>query len=174
MRFRSFIAVAVILLAPTQGLGQIRVPTNTDLAAAYCVGVLNRTEQVATNALCPDPVANGNHGATEVCRQERADQADQRRRLVGYLLARGYLTGNRANDAYGVLISINGGDSDVSSCRVELEARCDHCFGGLPGGSVPLGSADQVLACLNTCRTAIPSCARAARCADGTFLGGVP
>ena len=168
----AVIALVASAYASLCAVGQAQAPSETDLAAAYCVGVLNEQDRSIVRLLCPDP---NDQVALRGCNDARNDMADKRRRLFGYLTARGYLFGTPTLEGLqGLLIATGRGESDTRSCFAEHEARCGHCQATTPGTVQPFDSIDRMTACLKACTDRIGSCVRMKRCNEGPFLSGVP
>lgn len=139
---------------------QTAAPTETDLAAAYCLrSSLIEDRELGVLADCnnwPAPLRGGCEG---LAAEERAHQA----RLRAYLAARGMLTSSEG--ARGIAIASRRADADRADCRAMSEIRCAHCL--------RLGVAEQA-DCQRRCSDQIDACARLHRCRSGAFLQGVP
>jgi hypothetical protein len=144
-------------------------PTDADLRAGYCLGVI--LGKLHNSQACEIAVASSKsnseadvklrESAKQVCNEEQSDL----NRLKDYLTARGYLLGE--SDPFPILVAKRRGDEDFSACtneaisNTETKACLDRCQA--------VGATADIMACSKTCP--LPdACRRVRRCNDLSFL----
>jgi hypothetical protein len=134
------------------------VPTDNELFAAYCLGVV-RTWEVELKCRPGDALCEG----SDSVRQAGLDNAERSRRLSQYLMSKGYGSGTRGMTAGAAgLAAAEAGKRDANSCEpwVALERCAGVCF--------DQARSTQCTTCLEANQSEI--CRRAYRCRDLSFL----
>jgi hypothetical protein len=155
---RVTISVTLTLLANLFGCGgghaQDNGPTDTDLRAGYCLGLLN-----ALPDPCKIPTA-GFPALTYTVKQWCQKQQDAITRLSAYLEARGYQHGPK--EPTGVLVAETRGSTDVRDCMADTTAEDRACL-------LKCTDLNTAEACMAACPTP-EACKRQERCRDLSFL----
>jgi hypothetical protein len=158
---RATISVALTLLAILFGYpgghAQDNGPTDTDLRAGYCLGLLQSLIPLACQIPTGLPPAS-----SDILKQGCQKQRNNYKRLSAYLEARGYLFGPK--DPTVVLVAENRGITDSKNCEAERTPEEDACL-----MQCPTTDTNSFTACVDAC-PAPESCARQKQCRDLSFL----
>ena len=174
---RAFLTAVVaapfhIASAQSQGL------SDTDMAAAYCIGVEDVRGPEAGSFIsdgCPKFPKATDAENREFCVAPIEEIRNKRARLVRYITARGYSDNASRTNRTAILALIRSGQDDARSCNSAHPTRCSHCQGMFTPSTPPATRDPQVLkkffedkdaefkragACFNQCHSEIPACAR--------------
>jgi hypothetical protein len=115
------IILAILLPAPTMAQGQRVQPSENDIFALYCFGVLQYRVQVFDRSY-PGACPTGQERGCDLFRETGARQKDNHERARRYIIARGYLAGAQTGIQQQLMITVRSGEGDAQQCSGWLDA----------------------------------------------------
>lgn len=157
--------VLFTILSPLAARAQTQGPSDNDLLAGYCLGVVQQMQSVAegmksdaTHTECRQVASAAQCAQMAQSVWDEAERLTQR--FIRYILARGYSPGGpMIRSVRGLDIMRQNGAEEHARCEAEASAcvssRCVSTARRRP---------EDALACLQGCRAASRACLRVDRC----------
>ena len=152
-------ATALFILVPLAGHPQSGRASDNELYAGFCAGAL--TQQLQDAPANPTPDTSIPESVRRRLEEQRpailASLAERRQRFLSYLLSTGVFTDSRRmNDAFGVDVATQQGQSDFRSCSLTTK-NCSRAILGEPNSPTPKGNHTDALI---ACNDSNPACSR--------------
>jgi hypothetical protein len=175
---KELLAHAKLLFAPillgvalSLDLAAAEVASDNELYAAYCIGVLQHTQQEGRKLweeYEQQHLADDKPSQDELRRRRQEDEKDLDQKLSrfrSYLAVRGFPVGNRGPQAHtGIQVALQRGQSDDQHCSQFNEKTCTpRCTGQ---GFDP----DAIIKCADQCRAENTACRSSFRCLQADNL----
>lgn len=149
-------AAALAVLGASAGAQDARIATDGELRVAYCLGV---NDWYAAQFTGPQSLTTG----TPLDHQVPQMFAERHARLTDYLVARGYLTGERPTASLiGVVAAKRAGATDAQ--------ELSNAIGACGASQCAAARGPLYSKCLDTCMAQNPIQERIARCSDPHLL----
>lgn len=144
-------------------------PTDNQMYASYCLGVIDATKQEVEKTIASTPQTDA---SIQSLRYQEAENDQRRRRFAAYLLATGILTSNDTTDmAVGLAAAMNQGSADTHQCLAQFLQKCfkpDADDTEHPKAAEELQTYFAVK--ITQCRQNIPTCSKVERCSKNDAL----